>query len=84
MTSPEMQRKIFVIGIASLAAYYFLTCLVFLITPLSGHSSVTIHLNLFGEMWPEIIITILSLPCAFYAIKEAIRLKKQELRRIDP
>jgi len=70
----------FILGIGVISGYYVLTCFVFILAFLTGYTSVTIHMNLLGEFTFEVIITIISIPFAIYAIKEAIRLKKQDLK----
>lgn len=80
MTPSRFKEVIFVLGLGVIAGYYGLTCFVFILASLTGYESVTIHMNLFGEMTFEVIITVLSLPCAVYAIKETVRLKKAEIK----
>lgn len=83
MNTAKFKEIVFVLGLGVIAGYYGLTCIVFILASLTGYSSVTIHLNLFGEMTAEVIITILSLPCAVYTIKEIVRLKKADLKKVE-
>jgi len=78
----RFKEVIFVLGLGVIAGYYGLTCFIFILASLTGYTSVTIHMNLLGEMTLEVIITVLSIPCAVYAIKETVRLKKAELRKM--
>lgn len=77
----RFNEVVFILGLGVIAGYYGLTCFVFILTFLTGYTSVTIHMNLLGEMNFEVIITVLSIPFAIYAIKETIRLKKADLKR---
>ena len=76
----NIKEVAFIIGIAAISGYYGLTCFTFILTYLTGHTSVTIHMNLYGELVLEFIVTLISLPFAVYTIKETIRLKKAELK----
>ena len=76
----NIKETAFIIGIAAISGFYGLTCFTFILTYLTGHTSVTIHMNLYGELMFEFIITIISIPFAVYTIKETVRLKKAELR----
>jgi len=78
----RFNEVVFILGLGVIAGYYGLTCFVFILAFLTGYTSVTIHMNLLGEMTFEVIITVLSIPFAMYAIKETIRLKKAELREM--
>ena len=83
MNRDKFKEVSFVLGLGVIAGYYGLTCLVFLLAFVTGYTSVTIHLNLFGEFTAEVIITLLSLPFALYTIKEAVRLKKADIREAN-
>ena len=77
----RFKELFFIIGMAVIGGYYGLTCFTFILTFLTGNTSVTIHMNLYGELMLEFIVTIISIPFAVYAVKEAIRLKKADLKR---
>ena len=81
--SKKVQELFFILGIGVVSGYYVLTCFVFILACLTGYTSVTIHMNLLGEFTFEVIITLISIPFAVYAVKEAIRLKKADLK-VDP
>jgi len=76
----KIKEIFFIIGIAVIGGFYGLTCFTFILTFITGHSSVTIHMNLYGELMLEFVITVISIPFAVYAMKEAIKLKKAELK----
>ena len=80
--SKNIKEIMFILGLGAVCGYYGLTCFIFILAFLTGYNSVTIHLNLFGEFVPEVVITVLSIPCAVYAVKEAIRLKKAENKKV--
>lgn len=63
------KRFMFIFGLGIVYAYYGLTCLMYIMAFLTHSPTVIIHLNLFGEMSMEVLLTILSLPCSIYAIK---------------
>lgn len=84
MSRDRFKEISFVLGLGVIAGYYGLTCLVFILAFITGYTSVTIHLNLFGEFTAEVIITLLSIPFALYTIKETVRLKKSDLREAEP
>jgi len=76
----KIKDMVFVLGIGVISGYYGLTCLIFILASLTGYESVTIHLNLYHEMAIELVLTLISIPCAVYAVKECIRLKKADNR----
>ena len=81
--SKKVQELFFILGIGVVSGYYVLTCFVFILACLTGYTSVTIHMNLLGEFTFEVIITLISIPFAVYAVKEAIRLKKADLKKVE-
>lgn len=64
-----------------MSGYYGLTCLVFILAFLTGKSSVTLHLNIFGEASVELILTLLSIPCVIYVLKDFVDNKKKRRRK---
>jgi len=79
----RFKELFFIIGIGVVSGFYGLTCFVFVLAFLTGYTSVTIHMNLFGEFTFEVLITVISIPFAVYAIKETIRLKKADLKKVE-
>ena len=72
----KKKELMFVLGLGAICGYYGLTCFIFILAFLTNSNSVTIHLNIFGELMLEFVITLFSIPCAIYTVKEAVRLKK--------
>ena len=64
-----------------MSGYYGLTCLIFILAFIYGKSSVTIHLNLFGEASMELILTLLSIPCVIYVLKDFVDNKKKRRQK---
>ena len=83
MNVNRFKELAFILGVGVISGFYGLTCFVFILAYVTGYTSVTIHMNLFGEFILEVIITAISIPFAIYAIKECIRLKKIDLKKVN-
>ena len=68
----DLKKLAYIFGLGMACGYYGLTCLIFVLAFLTGSTSVIIHLNLFGEMSFEFVLTVFSIPFTVYAVKKSI------------
>ena len=73
----KKMNLIYVLGMGMLCGYYGLTCVMFILAFVLGKPTVILHLNPFGELTVEFVLTVLSIPCAIYTVKESIKLRKR-------
>lgn len=60
---------LYVFGLGVMILYYGLTCYIYILAFIYGKSSVTIYLNNYGEFYAEFIVSIISIPCVIYVLK---------------
>lgn len=66
----RLKTIFFVFGLGVMCGYYGLTCLTFILAFLTQSTSVIIHLNIFHELPLEFVLTVLSIPCAIYVLRD--------------
>ena len=66
----KIKRIVYVFGITMLTAYYVATALFIIIAYMNGMKLI-IDINMYGEGLLEFTLTLCSIPCVIYFIKEA-------------
>jgi len=80
----NLKNIIFIFGLGVAIGYYAITSLTMIIAFLKGGTCTIIWTNIYGEAGIEFVITIVSIPCVIFMVKESIDLYKKNKGGCSP